>query len=102
MNCHGADARPEGESAVGWAKRLVRRSSKSEGGSVPTNFHRIIGEMVGTALCAFAHPTAPETGSARRNRLGAAVVVEAALGLATEPAGLDVFHQQRARAIFGV
>ncbi len=42
--------------AVGWAKRLVRRSSKSEGGSVPT-ICILHGEMVGTALCAFVHPT---------------------------------------------
>ncbi len=40
--------------------------------------------------------------SARRHRLVAAVVVEAALRLAAEPAGLDVFHQQRARAVFRV
>src|SRR5262245_59693038 len=32
---------------------------------------------------------------ARRHRLFAAIVVEASLGLASEPAGLDVFHQQR-------
>ncbi|CAD5252737.1 conserved hypothetical protein [Bosea sp. 62] len=33
---------------------------------------------------------------ARRNRLFAAIIVKAALGLAAEPAGLDVLHQQRA------
>jgi len=43
---------------VGWAKRLVRRSSKSEGGSVPTTL--ISAAMVGTARRAFAHPTAVE------------------------------------------
>jgi hypothetical protein len=32
----------------------------------------------------------------------AAVVVKAAAGLAAEPAGLDVFHQQRARAVLAV
>src|SRR5262249_11372328 len=37
--------------------------------------------------------------SARRDRLGAAVVVEPTLRLAAEPAGFDVFHQQRARAV---
>src|SRR5258707_5045299 len=38
----------------------------------------------------------------RRDRLVAAIVVEAALGLAAEPAGLDIFHQQRTRPILGV
>ena len=37
-----------------------------------------------------------------RNRLLAAVIVEAALRLAAEPAGLDIFHQQRARPVLGV
>jgi phenylpyruvate tautomerase PptA (4-oxalocrotonate tautomerase family) len=39
---------------------------------------------------------------ARRNRLFAAIIVEAALGLAAEPAGLDIFHQQRAGAVFRI
>ncbi len=38
-------------------ERLVRRSSKSQGGSVPTT-SRIVTEIVGAALCAFAYPTA--------------------------------------------
>jgi len=40
--------------------------------------------------------------SPRRHRLFAAIVVEAALRLTTEPAGLDIFHQQRTRAVLGV
>src|ERR1700733_4056697 len=39
---------------------------------------------------------------ARRNRLIAAIVVETALGFAPQPAGLDVLHEQRARAVFGI
>ena len=39
---------------------------------------------------------------ARRHRRLAAVVVEAALGFAAEPAGLDVFHQQRTGPVLGV
>jgi hypothetical protein len=42
--------------AVGWAKPPLR--SKSEVGRVPTT-SQINDEMVGTALRAFAHPTAP-------------------------------------------
>ena len=38
----------------------------------------------------------------RRHRLLAAIVVEAAIGLAAEPAGLDVFHQQRAGAVLRI
>ncbi|MPL88776.1 hypothetical protein SDC9_34803 [bioreactor metagenome] len=40
--------------------------------------------------------------SARRHRGLAAIVVEAAAGLAAKPARLDVFHQQRAGAVLGV
>ncbi len=40
--------------------------------------------------------------SPRRDRLLAAIVVEAALGLAAEPAGLDVLHQQRAGPVLRV
>ena len=43
-----------------------------------------------------------ERGLPRRHRVFAAVVVEAALGLAAEPAGLDVFHQERAGAVFRI
>src|SRR6266853_1773297 len=43
-----------------------------------------------------------EGASARRDRLVAAIVVKAALGLAAEPAGLDVFYQQRTRPVLGV
>ncbi|MBB4261488.1 hypothetical protein GGD64_005538 [Bradyrhizobium sp. CIR3A] len=43
---------------VGWAKRLVRHSSKSDGGSVPTHLVPRL-NLVGTARCAFAYPTAP-------------------------------------------
>src|SRR6516162_4602645 len=39
---------------------------------------------------------------ARRNGLLAAIIVETALGLATEPAGLDIFHEQRTRPVFGI
>ena len=39
---------------------------------------------------------------ARRNRLLAAIVVEAAIGLAAEPAGFDIFHEQRTRAILRI
>ncbi len=38
----------------------------------------------------------------RRDRVIAAVVVKAALGLAAEPAGVDVFHQQRAGAVLRI
>src|SRR5205809_882738 len=38
----------------------------------------------------------------RRHRLGAAIVVEAALGLASQPAGLDIFYQQRTGPVFGI
>src|SRR5215208_8287776 len=41
-------------------------------------------------------------GSARRHRLLAAIIVEAALGLAAEPARLDVFNQQRAGPVLGI
>src|SRR5437870_7075879 len=44
----------------------------------------------------FAGTDLSATGLACRYGLLAAVVVEAALRLAAEPAGLDVFHQQRA------
>jgi hypothetical protein len=37
-----------------------------------------------------------------RHRLLAAVIVKTALRLAAEPAGLDVFHQQRARPVFRI
>src|SRR5579875_329899 len=40
--------------------------------------------------------------SARRNRLLAPVIVKAAARLPPEPAGLDVFHQQRTGAVFAV
>src|ERR1700688_2117596 len=40
--------------------------------------------------------------SPRRDRLVAAIVVEAALGVAAEPAGLDVFYQERAGPVLGV
>ncbi|MBB4428494.1 hypothetical protein GGD66_007081 [Bradyrhizobium sp. CIR48] len=39
---------------VGWAKRLVRHSSKSDGGSVPTPLVPRL-NLVGTARCAFAY-----------------------------------------------
>src|SRR5262249_45900583 len=47
-------------------------------------------------------PDAQKGLSPRRHRLLAAIVIEAALRLATEPAGLDIFHQQRTRAVLGV
>src|SRR5262245_33805275 len=37
-----------------------------------------------------------------RHRLLAAIIVEAALGLAAQPARLDVFNQQRASSIFRI
>src|SRR5262245_64961181 len=37
-----------------------------------------------------------------RHRLLAAIIVEAALGLAAQPARLDVFNQQRAWSIFRI
>src|SRR5215813_3099098 len=40
--------------------------------------------------------------SPRGHRLFAAVIVETTLGLAAEPAGLDVFHQQRTGPVFGI
>src|SRR6185312_5308991 len=39
---------------------------------------------------------------ARRHRLFAAIIIEAALRLAAEPAGLDIFHQQRARPVLRI
>src|SRR5450432_1227815 len=39
---------------------------------------------------------------ARRDRLLAAIVVEAAAGFAAQPAGLDVLHQQRTRPVFRI
>src|SRR5512134_110759 len=39
---------------------------------------------------------------ARRDRRLAPVVVEAALGLAAEPARLDVLHEQRAGPVLGI
>jgi hypothetical protein len=51
--CGGAGGYSTG-SLVGWAKRLVRRSSKSEGGSVPTM------SIAWARRCrAFAHATRP-------------------------------------------
>src|SRR4051794_32106902 len=38
----------------------------------------------------------------RRHRLLAPVVVEAALGLASEPSGFDVLHQQRTGTVLGI
>src|SRR5713101_9274596 len=58
--------------------------------------------MVGTAQRAPLPAPTALNGSPRRDRLVAAIVVEAALGLAAEPAGLDVLYQQRARPILGV
>src|SRR5215471_11236056 len=40
--------------------------------------------------------------SARRYGFFAAIVVEAALGFPAEPTSLDIFYQQRARAIFRI
>src|SRR5437879_415045 len=42
------------------------------------------------------------TGLPSRNRPLARIIVEAALDLAADPAGLDVLHQQRTRAVFGI
>src|SRR5262245_19143012 len=44
----------------------------------------------------------PPAPLARRHRLLAAIVVEAALGLAPQPARLDVFHQQRTGPVLGI
>src|SRR5207237_1381520 len=41
-------------------------------------------------------------GLARRDRVLAAVIVEAAFRLAAEPARLDVFHEQRTRAVLRI
>src|SRR4029434_483204 len=38
----------------------------------------------------------------RRDRTLARIVVETALDLAADPAGLDILHQQRARTILGI
>src|ERR1700737_4375713 len=58
---------------------------------------------------AFARPVAQPTlrirawdALPRGDRLVAAIVVEAALGLAAEPAGLDVFYQERTGPVLGV
>src|SRR5438445_3865543 len=40
--------------------------------------------------------------SPRRDRALAGIVVEAALDLLADPAGLDVLHQERARPVFGI
>src|SRR3989442_9794529 len=50
------------------------------------------------------HPAyvAASSGSACRDGLLAAVIVEAALRLAAEPSGFDIFHQKRAGAVFAV
>ena len=37
---------------------------------------------------------------AGRHRLFAAIVIEAAIGFAAQPSGLDIFHQQRAGPVF--
>src|SRR5205823_49306 len=50
----------------------------------------------------FAGTDLSATGLACGYGLLAAVVVEAALRLAAEPTGLDVFHQQRAGPILGI
>jgi hypothetical protein len=39
---------------------------------------------------------------ARRHRVLAAVVVKPALGLPAQPASLNIFHQQRTGAVFGI
>src|SRR5215471_14257755 len=63
------------------------------------------------SCCSRTEPTPPwltntcrhgRNASARRHRLLAAIIVKAAIGLTPEPAGLDVFHQQRTRPIFRV
>src|SRR5437899_5346769 len=51
---------------------------------------------------ALTHPTASRSALPRRDRLVAAVVVEAALRLAAEPTGLDIFHEQRTRPVFRI
>src|SRR5580692_6807623 len=38
----------------------------------------------------------------RRHRMLAAIVVETAAGLAAQPAGFDILHQQRTGAVFGI
>ena len=40
--------------------------------------------------------------SPRRNWHLTAIIVKAALGLATEPSGLDIFHQQWRWTVFGI
>src|SRR5579871_221206 len=42
------------------------------------------------------------SGLPRWHRVLAAVVIEAALGLAAEPASFDVFHQERAGAVLRI
>ncbi len=48
----------------------------------------------------------PDDGYKGRSTLSApafaAVIVEAAVGFAAEPAGLDIFHQERARAVLRI
>src|SRR5262249_32050944 len=58
--------------------------------------------QVGTARKSASLPTRQSLILSGGYRLVAAIVVESALGLATEPAGLDVFHQQRAWPILRV
>src|SRR5580698_9286334 len=52
---------------AGWAKRLVRRSSKSHGGSEPHNQAALRMSWWARRRCAFAHP-APTSPGRRRDR----------------------------------
>src|ERR1700722_1733302 len=73
--------------------QIIRQALTNAGGV--DYFRRMI--FVGKPV-----PTFPDHALARRNRFVAAIVVETALGFAPQPAGFDVFYEQRTRTVFGV
>src|SRR5205085_2875444 len=76
-----------------WLRRGEDRHQLAQAGAT-ARFESIQG------VPAFAGMTNKEL--PRRHRLLAAIVVEAAIALAAEPTGLDIFYQQRARAVFRI
>src|SRR3546814_13809529 len=68
---------------------LLRAPAKAGAQSCPPNW-----------APAFAGARGPS--SPRRHGFCAGIVVEALAGLSAEPACLDIFHQQRRGAVFGV
>src|SRR5258708_35174803 len=61
-----------------------------------------IGLVMRRSLPHYALSAPARNSSARRNRALARIIVEAALDLAADPTGLDVFHQQWTGPVLGI